>query len=197
MSERNRLPFEGEVYLWSDFMDLEEAQLTQDQLVNEVHWQERSIRIFGREVLQPRLMCWMGDEDCAYTYSGTQFQPEPWHPLLLKIKGDVERQTAGQFNSVLLNLYRDGQDSMGPHSDNEPELGENPIIASLSLGASRDFVFRHKREKVTIPMQLTSGSLLKMAGKTQKHWKHELPKRLRVKSSRVNLTFRKIIKTAT
>lgn len=161
-----------------------------------VAWRQESITLFGRTHLQPRLIGWMGDPGCAYRYSGTLWEPAPWHPLVESLRRTVETQTGARFNSVLLNLYRDGQDGMGYHSDDEPELGPEPAIASLSLGAERPLHFRHRRdrEEPTRRFPLADGSLLLMRGATQANWKHAIPKTRRPIGPRLNLTFRRILR---
>ena len=164
---------------------------------NVIHWQQKSIKIFNRIIPEPRLNAWYGDEKAIYTYSGLVNHPLPWIPVLLELKKHVELITQASFNSVLLNRYRNGSDSMGWHSDDEPELGINPVIASLSFGATRQFQFKHRYHKQLPIYQLllTSGSLLVMRGTTQKYWKHCLPKVCLSKpvGERINLTFRYIM----
>lgn len=166
------------------------AQLS--NLIADTPWQRHEVVLFGRRHLAPRLSCWMGDADARYRYSGTTFAPEPWTQPVQMLRNRVSELCESAFNSVLLNLYRDGQDSMGAHSDDETELGRNPVIASLSLGATRDFVLKHRRTGQRIVLPLPAGSLLVMAGTTQHHWLHSLPKRSRVFTPRLNLTFRQI-----
>jgi alkylated DNA repair dioxygenase AlkB len=171
--------------------------LTQLLDSNIIHWQQKNIKIFNRIIPEPRLNAWYGDEEAIYTYSGLVNYPLPWIPILLELKKHVEQITQTSFNSVLLNRYRNGSDSMGWHSDDEPELGINPVIASLSLGATRQFQFKHRTNK-QLPLHrisLTPGSLLVMSGNTQKYWKHCLPKVRQSDSvgERVNLTFRYIM----
>ena len=164
------------------------------RLLTEISWRQENITLFGKTHLQPRLICWMGDPGCAYTYSGKRYEPEPWHPLVADLRTRVEKATETQFNSVLLNQYRDGQDSMGYHADDEPELGEQPIIASLSFGAERVMHFRHRHDS-TLPTQritLFDGGLLVMKGDIQTNWRHAIPKTRRPTGPRVNLTFRKV-----
>ena len=165
------------------------------QLREELIWEQKPIKIFGKEMLQPRLVAWYGDPGITYTYSGLTLQAHPWHSTLWEIKQTLENTLSTQFNSVLCNLYRDGQDSMGWHADDEPELGPNPVIASLSFGASRMFHLRHKTDLdlPTAKIALEHGSLLVMGGDTQTFWKHQLPKTRRTIGPRINLTFRKIL----
>jgi alkylated DNA repair dioxygenase AlkB len=144
---------------------------------------------------QPRLVAWYGDRGSDYTYSGIKLTPRPWTDLLRDIKKRVETVSATAFNSVLLNYYRDNRDSMGFHSDDEPELGVRPIIASLSFGEERTFVLKHKVNKLAKPvrLRLESGSLLLMKGETQRYWKHGIAKTSRPCGPRINLTFRRIV----
>ncbi|MFZ4543405.1 MAG: alpha-ketoglutarate-dependent dioxygenase AlkB family protein [Saprospiraceae bacterium] len=159
-----------------------------------IPWRQDAIYMFGKKVLQPRFTCWFADEGKSYTYSGLNMQPKPWDERLLQLKSDVEKFSKAEFNSVLMNAYRDGSDHMGWHADDEPELGRNPVIASLNFGAERRFLLRRNanlQEKIEI--LLRPGSLLLMEGALQHYWKHAVPKQLKVKAVRVNLTFRKII----
>lgn len=159
-----------------------------------INWKHEAIKMFGKSVLQPRFTAWHGDEGKSYTYSNLKMQPETWNEGLLKIKSKIETVSSHSFNSVLLNLYRDGNDYMGWHSDDERELGQNPTIASLNLGEARRFLFRRKEnnaEKVEI--LLNHGSLLLMKEETQHFWQHSLPKQAKTKGIRINLTFRTIL----
>ncbi len=159
-----------------------------------IQWQHNQIKLFGKSIFEPRYTAWYGDEGKSYTYSGTTLQPHTWTERLLFIKSQIETRTDATFNSVLLNWYRDGNDHMGWHTDDEKELGQNPVIASVNLGTARRFVLRrkdHKQEKVEF--LLNSGSLLIMKGELQHYWQHCLPKMRKVKGNRINLTFRKII----
>jgi alkylated DNA repair dioxygenase AlkB len=163
------------------------------QLRDEIAWEQHHLTIFGRRVASPRQSLWVGDTDAVYAYSGTRFAPHAWTPTLTQLRKRVEALCAQPFNSVLCNLYRDGRDSMGAHSDDEPELGPEPTIASLSFGAARRFRLRHKRDAhVQLALELPSGSLLVMAGATQRNYRHDLPRALRVHEARINLTFRQI-----
>lgn len=164
------------------------------RVIEEVPWREEEIVLWGKRCKQPRLIAWYGDEGSAYTYSGITLSPLPWSPLLTSLKEAVERVAATRFNSVLLNYYRNERDSMGMHSDDEPELGRNPVIASLSFGEERVLVFKHRKRKDVPPVRirLASGSLLLMRGETQHHWKHGIDKQRAPCGPRVNLTFRRI-----
>ena len=162
-------------------------------LRDEIPWHSHRLRLFGRDVDSPRLSCWIGDADAAYTYSGTRFEPQAWTPTVAALRDDLAARLGVRFNSVLANLYRDGRDSMGWHSDDEPELGPTPTIASLSFGAMRTFRLRsRKTREAALSIELAHGSLLVMAGATQRLYQHALPRRLRVDASRINLTFRQI-----
>jgi alkylated DNA repair dioxygenase AlkB len=165
------------------------------QLIAQTPWRPEKVVMWGRRLPQPRLTAWYGDPGAAYAYSGIQLHPLPWTPNLLDTKTRVEALVGSTFNSVLLNYYRDHQDSIGFHSDAEPELGEQPVIASLSLGAERTFIMRHKGLKRIEPvrLRLASGSLLLMRGDTQRCWRHGVPKESRPCGPRINLTFRRII----
>jgi alkylated DNA repair dioxygenase AlkB len=161
------------------------------RLIGETAWRAESITVWGKQHLQPRLTAWHGD--ARYSYSGLDLEPHPFTPLLLEIKAAVEAASGHRFNSVLLNYYRDGRDSMGMHSDDEPELGADPVIASLSFGAARTFTLRHKHTRQTVKLALTSGSMLLMRGKTQHFWLHGINKSARQTGPRVNLTFRFVV----
>lgn len=175
-----------------EFISLHESMTLFASFQSKTPWQEREITVYGKVFMQPRLIAWYGDADKRYTYSGVLFEPLPWTPSLLRIKNEVEKVADEQFNSVLLNLYRDGRDGIAPHSDDEKEFGKNPTIASLSLGDTRKFVLRHKQTKETHALSLSSGDLLIMKETTQTYWKHGLPKTTRKSGPRINLTFRKI-----
>lgn len=173
--------------LWWPGAFAAEADAWLAQLGREIPWRQHRLRLFGRELDEPRLSCWMGE--AAYRYSGRTRAPEPWHPLVAEMRRRLEALCERPFNGVLLNLYRDGRDSMGWHADDEPELGPDPLIASVSLGAGRRFLLRHgggeRRE-----LMLEHGSLLVMAGEMQHHWQHALPRMAGVTEARINLTFR-------
>ncbi|TRX00725.1 alpha-ketoglutarate-dependent dioxygenase AlkB family protein [Candidatus Methylobacter oryzae] len=190
--ENNLAPFDGELYLIKQFYGLPESGLLFTQLQAELAWREEAIFIYGRWVKVPRLICWYGDPGAWYRYSGVNHQPLPWLPVLQAIREKVEKQCQCAFNSVLANLYRDGNDSMGCHADDEKELGLNPVIASLSLGDERLFRLHHKNTKDKLDIALGHGDLLIMAGSLQHHWMHAVPKTKKLKTARVNLTFRRI-----
>lgn len=167
-----------------------------EQLFRETKWLHEKVMVWGKEHYQPRLTAWYGDPGRSYTYSGTVMFPLPWTNLLLSLRRELEELTDARFNSVLLNLYRDHNDRMGFHSDNEPSLGQEPTIASLSYGATRTLIFKHKKrqdlERKRVP--LVSGSVLLMKGGTQRNWVHGIDKESRPCGPRINLTFRNILK---
>jgi alkylated DNA repair dioxygenase AlkB len=183
----------AQLYLIREFYSQTESDQLLTALLTGLHWQEEDIFIFGKWAKVPRLMCWYGEPDAYYQYSGVIHQPKPWTPELFKIRKKVEQQCQCPFNSVLANLYRDGRDSMGCHADNEKELGINPVIASLSLGEERVFKMRHKKRRHTLNINLQHGDLLIMGGTCQQHWVHSVPKTKISKAPRINLTFRKIL----
>ena len=157
-------------------------------------WHQDTIRVYGREVLIPRLNAWYGDAEAVYSYSGLALEPQAWTSGLLELKRRVEKHVQRGFNSVLANWYRDGKDSVSWHADDEPELGSQPLITSLSFGATRRFSLRRRdRQGKTVHIDLAGGSLLVMAGDTQRHWVHQVAKSSRCQSGRINLTFRQII----
>jgi len=169
-----------------------EADALQANLLQQLPWEARAIRIFGREVMQPRLVTWIGDSDAIYTYSGTRHEPRPWPPELAALRARISSEIGRPLNSVLCNLYRNGMDSMGMHSDSEPELGPEPLIASLSLGASRKFQLRAQKSERTsrLDLMLDHGSLLIMGGDLQHRYRHGVPKQPTIQAPRINLTFR-------
>jgi alkylated DNA repair dioxygenase AlkB len=165
------------------------------ELVSATPWRQESVTVWGRSYLQPRLVAWYGDQGRQYSYSGITLNPLPWTNLLVFVRERVEAAAGDTFNSVLLNYYRNENDSMGFHSDDEPELGSRPVIASLSLGELRTFVFKPRQDKLpkSIRIQLRSGDLLLMKGDTQVNWRHAIAKERRSCGPRVNLTFRRIV----
>lgn len=182
----------GEISLDESFLAKSEAEELYFQLLNETPWRQESVVIWGKSRPQPRLVSWYGDR--AYTYSGLRLEPLPWTSALDGIRQRVEASVGGHFNSVLLNYYRDGYDRMGAHSDDEPELGVNPTIASVSLGAARRIRFIPKRKLAgerAFSLNLESGTLLVMKGALQRNWLHEIPKEVQARG-RINLTFRMI-----
>lgn len=194
------LPLPGaDVRYAASWLAKDEADRLLERLLDEISWEQHRFLMFGRNVTAPRLSCWIGDPGATYMYSRTRFEPRAWTPSLLPLRARLERFCSARFNSVLANLYRDGHDSMGWHSDDEPELGAQPVIASLSLGAARRFRLRRRLPRGTRPtaadtldFPLAHGSLLHMAGETQRLYQHDLPKSAAVDAPRINLTFRYI-----
>ncbi|MDN3594970.1 alpha-ketoglutarate-dependent dioxygenase AlkB family protein [Zunongwangia endophytica] len=176
----------------SDFLNSEFANSVFEELYNETNWIQEPIKIFGKEMMQPRLTNLFGKK--SYSYSNIVMKPNPLPEVLLQLEEKIEEAADSKFNVCLANLYRDGRDSMGWHSDDEKELGKNPIIASVSLGGERMFHLQHKTKKeLKQKFVLAHGSLLIMAGETQHYWKHQLPKTKKQVSPRINLTFRQIL----
>lgn len=177
------------------FLSATEADALFRALRDTVPWRQDTIRVFGKDHPIPRLQAGFGDAGLTYVYSGIAMAPMPWLPALDEVRRRVDVVTGASFNTVLLNLYRDGQDTVSWHADDEPELGPSPTIASVSLGAERDFVLRHKtrREVDDVTYSLPHGSLLIMRGNTQAEWMHSLPRRKGVTRERINLTFRRIV----
>ena len=182
---------DAELLYKPDFLGPGEARVLFSYLREEVPWQQDDIRIFGKTYAQPRLTALFGLKGKPYNYSGITMHPLPFPERLLSLKEVVETKADQRFTSCLLNLYRDGNDSNGWHADNEKELGQNPVIASLSLGETRKFKMKHRREKhLKYDLELSSGSLLIMKGSTQHHWLHQVPKTRKTVGERINLTFR-------
>jgi alkylated DNA repair dioxygenase AlkB len=176
----------------TDWRSFEKEKLNEIQFLN-IGWHHDAIRMYGKDVFLPRYSAWHGDSDKPYTYSGLTLNPKPWNPVLLEIKQKIEFPSSAEFNSVLLNWYRDGSDYIGWHADAERELGKNPIIGSVNFGATRTFQIRRiddETEKVSFP--LSHGTVLIMMGELQHFWHHSVPKEKKVTRSRINLTFRKI-----
>lgn len=174
---------------WSE---VDGEQLKDIQFKN-IAWANESIKLYGKEIPLPRFTAWYGDDGMDYTYSGIKSRPVSWNEGLRYLKECVEQVAQQRFNSVLLNWYRDGQDYLNWHADDEKELGKNPVIASVNFGETRDFVLRRNsnpKQKISVPLK--HGSLLIMRGAIQHHWQHSVPKRAKVKKSRFNLTFRNI-----
>jgi alkylated DNA repair dioxygenase AlkB len=165
-----------------------------DALLAAIPWETHHVRLFGRDVPAPRRSCWIGDPGAAYAYSGTRFDPRPWPDVLRPVRARLAMELDGDFNSVLANLYRDGRDAMGWHRDAEAELGPRPLIASLSLGATRRFALKSVDDPARkLALDLPPGSLLVMAGDTQRRYRHALPRTARPVGPRINLTFRRIL----
>ena len=182
---------DGELYYDRIFFNNIEANKYFNLLKKEIQWRQDNIKIFGKIYPQPRLTALYANNNKSYSYSNIKMQPITFTPTLFDIKSKIEKRLNSQFTSCLLNLYRNGQDSNGWHADNEKELGLNPVIASLSLGAERVFHMKHRNDKKEkLKINLTNGSLLVMRGKTQHHWLHQIPKTRKKVEERINLTFR-------
>jgi len=188
----NILPYDGTVNYYSSVIDLKESEEYFDLLLQTSSWQHDKLILFGKEHIMTRKVAWYGDDQFKYTYGSIQRAALPWIPILEELKSRIETITGEQFNSCLLNLYHNGSEGMGWHADNEPELGENPVIGSISFGAERKFVFKHRQSKCKASIILENGSVLLMKGKTQKFWLHTLPASKRIIAPRINLTFRTI-----
>ena len=182
-----------EIDIYQDISLDQKKNLWFKSCLNDLNWEKGFIKIFGKTHQIPRLQSWYADNGIEYTYSGKKLKRHNWNETLIEIKGEIEKITSFKFNSVLANLYRDENDSMGLHSDDEKELGINPVIASLSLGESRDLYFKHKNIKKSLNIPQKNGQLIVMHGETQKYWKHEIKKTKKIKKPRINLTFRNII----
>jgi alkylated DNA repair dioxygenase AlkB len=184
----------GASLLWDEhFLSSEQADLLLENLQGKLPWEQHYIRLFGRRVASPRLSVWMGDANAHYRYSGVPYQPIAWLDCLQDLRLRLQDELNERFNSVLCNLYRNQQDSMGLHADDEMELGARPVIASLSLGATRRFRIKRRDNAVASKsIELTNGSLLVMRGDTQTFWQHEVPKQKTPCGPRINLTYRLI-----
>jgi alkylated DNA repair dioxygenase AlkB len=179
------------VEYYPNFFDAEKTKMLFDKLLNDIPWQQDEITVFGKTYPQPRLTSLFGNEGKQYSYSNIVMQPHSWNPLTMYVKSEVEEICNENFTTVLLNLYRDGNDSNGWHADNEKELGRNPVIASVSFGAERIFHLQHNSlQESKLKITLESGSLLIMKGETQHFWKHQIPKTTKSVGPRINLTFR-------
>lgn len=161
------------------------------ELVEQLDWEQNDITIAGRTTPTPRLTCWMGQ--AAYTYSGVRNEPRPLPPVLSALQERLSAESGATYNSCLANLYRDGRDSIGYHSDNEPELGDRPTIASISLGSRRAFAVKHVGSGERWTVQLGDGDLLIMSGESQSDYRHAVPKTTRPVGPRMNLTFRQFL----
>ncbi|MBU3025201.1 alpha-ketoglutarate-dependent dioxygenase AlkB [Zobellia galactanivorans] len=188
----NLLPFDGEAHYYGSVMNIKRAQQYFDKLLKNIDWDNDKAIIYGKLVITKRKVAWYGDEPFDYTYSKTTKTALPWTKELLELKEIIENKTGETFNSCLLNLYHDGDEGMAWHSDSEKDLKKDGAIGSLSLGAERKFLFKHKETKQRVAIHLEKGSLLVMKGKTQTNWLHRLPPTKKVKSPRINLTFRTI-----
>lgn len=190
---RELLSVDGSAILHEQFLDPHEADHVFRDLLESNPWESHDIIVFGQKHREPRLSTWHADEGVRYTYSNLERIPIGWTPILQRLRESCERASGATFNSVLVNLYRDGNDGVGWHADDERENGPQPVIASLSLGASRRFDFQHRELKCVESVQLNAGDLVVMSGASQSHWLHRIAKTKRHVGPRINLTFRKVI----
>lgn len=187
---------DGQVYLYPLFVETVQADAYLQKLLSNIQWQSETINMYGKQIQVPRLVAWYGDSGMNYRYSNIDHEALPWTDELSELKALVESALRHDFNSVLLNLYRNGADSVAWHADDEDELGNEPVIASLTFGAEREFQFKNKSQPGDkIKLRLPHGSLLLMSGKSQTDWLHQLPKMRGMTEPRINLTFRKLIKS--
>lgn len=189
----NLLPFDGTVHYYGKIISLEEANNFYNILLNTIDWKNDEAIIFGKHIITARKVAWYANKNFDYTYSNTTKQALPWTKELLALKEISEKLTGTIYNSCLLNLYHNGNEGMAYHSDDEKALGKNTSIASLSFGAERKFLFKHKANKQTVSLLLEHGSLLEMKGETQSNWLHRLPPTTKINSPRINLTFRTMV----
>jgi len=185
---------DAKVTFYRNFFDAYKSDEIFQILLNEIQWRQDKMKLYGKEIDLPRKTAWYGDQGRSYTFSGIHLEPKPWTPALLYVKESIEKVAEVKFNSVLLNLYRDGNDGISWHTDAEPELGKNPVIGSVSFGGARRFMFRHMKDpNLKAEVELTHGSFLLMAGETQHFWQHQIPKTSKKVEPRINLTFRVIV----
>jgi alkylated DNA repair dioxygenase AlkB len=188
----NILPQDGIALYYEKIVHDDEVKQLYDALLNNIHWENERVIMFGKEIVTKRKVAFFSDSSISYRYASKTKIGLPWTSTLLTIKNRVESITKESYNACLLNLYHNGEESMGWHSDNEKEIITNSSIASLSLGANRKFSFKHKVSKETVSIELINGSLLEMKGSVQTHWWHALLKSKKVTAARINLTFRQM-----
>jgi len=192
-SSKNLLPRDGIVNYYGKLFSQVEAAFYFQHLMHHIKWRNDEAMMFGKKIITKRKVAWYGDSPFSYTYSKVTKHALLWTEELKELKLKIEQETDEQFNSCLLNLYHDGSEGMGWHSDGEKDLKKDGAIASVSFGAERKFAFKHKETKEKVDLNLEDGSLLIMKGKTQTHWLHRLPPTTKIHSARINLTFRKIV----
>jgi alkylated DNA repair dioxygenase AlkB len=190
--ERNILPFDGESVYYGPILSAQQITSYYNELLSNIDWRNDEANLFGKLIITKRKVAWYADQPFEYTYSNRTKVALAWTPALLELKQMVEKVSGETYNSCLMNLYHNGDEGMAWHSDGETDLKENGAIGSLSLGAERKFSFKHKKTKQNVSIVLEKGSLLVMKGTTQKHWLHRLPPTKKVKTPRINLTFRTI-----
>lgn len=193
-SLHNHLPYQGTVHFYGYILTAEEAAFYLNHLLNKIEWKHDEAIIFGKKIITKRKVAWYGSQPFPYTYSKVTKLALPWTPELLELKTRIEKETGETYNSCLLNLYHDGSEGMAWHSDGEKDLKKHGAIASLSLGATRKFLFKHKSTQEKVEFTLASGHLLVMKDETQTFWLHRLPPTKTVHHPRINLTFRTIDK---
>ena len=193
INRKNWLPFDGTVIYYGPLWTEEQANIYLNRLLNNIEWRKDELMMFGKKIVTKRKVGWYGEKPFKYTYTNSTKEALPWTEELLELKSRIEKESGETFNSCLLNLYHSGAEGMGWHSDDEPELKKNGAIASLSFGAQRKFLFKHKESKQKVELFLEHGSLLIMKDITQSFWQHTLPKSKKVTMLRVNLTFRTIV----
>ncbi len=190
--KHNGLPYDGEVYYYGPMLSKSQADADYQHFLKHINWQHDRALVYGKSYTTRRQVAWYGSQPFSYTYSGVTKTAQPWTDKLLAIKQLVEASSDRTYNACLLNLYQDGQDGVAWHSDGEKDLQRHGAIASVSLGAERRFVFKHKKTNEKVAFTLAHGSLLVMQGTTQDHWLHCLPTTTKIHQPRVNLTFRTI-----
>lgn len=183
----------GEFIYFPNFFSKSESDFYLKALSEKVHWKQESMNMYGKRIDFPRLTAWYGNNDKPYSFSGITLSPTPWNEEILAIKNKIEPESKVVFNSVLLNRYRSGSDSISWHTDAEKELGKNPVIASANFGETRKFQLRHINSKEKLEIELKHGSLLIMQGELQHFWQHQVPKSAKPLKERINLTFRVIL----
>jgi alkylated DNA repair dioxygenase AlkB len=189
----NVLPFDGEAWYYSEILNSERSKYYYDVLLQNIRWKQDEVVIFGKRIVTKREMAWYAISKIPYQYSNITRNALAFTKELLVLKDLAESISAEPFNACLLNLYHDGGEGMGWHSDDEKSIVANSAIASISLGSNRKFVFRHKKTRETISLDLENGSILVMKGSIQQHWQHALPKTKKITQPRINLTFRNMV----
>ncbi len=192
----NLLPSDGTVNYHGPILSATDSATIYQKLLDAIPWSHDEVVIFGKRIVTAREVAWFGDAGLSYRYSGTTKQPLPWTPELIQLKQLAERLSETHFNSCLLNLYHNGGEGMGWHSDDEKSVGRDSAIASISFGAEREFRLKHKTSGEIVSVVLESGSLLVMQGSTQRHWLHSVPKTTKIATPRINLTFRTMVTEA-
>ena len=191
---KNWLPYDGVINYYGQLWTQEQADFYLNKLLKTIEWRSDEVFMFGKKITTKRKVAWYGEKPFKYTYSNTTKQALPWTKELLQLKTTIEKESSETFNSCLLNLYHSGDEGMGWHSDDEADLKEDGAIASISFGAKRKFVLKHKESKEKVELYLEHGSLLIMKDITQRCWLHTLPKSRKITTLRINLTFRTIVK---